>query len=348
MLAVLAAPASAAPALHVIPFPGTPDASPLSQVIFSSLKPAELRSVSVTGASSGSHPGRLIALPDGAGTAFVPDAPFAAGERVSVSAALASPAAGTASGDPGAHDARFSFTMAVPADAGLPTPRLRSERAPGWPTGRRARPATAHPELPVGARAPPAGHQRHLQRRATAPGDIFLAPSTIGGSGPMILDGQGPPGVVPPRAGGASNLEVQHYQGQPVLTWWQGNIFRATASTGGRDHEPLLPDREGPARRNGYSADLHEFQLTPQGTALIDAYVPVAGQSEQRRRARRNGTVMDCVIQELDIKTGQVLWEWHALGHVPLSASHATPEPLEPATTTSTSTRSSSCRTATC
>ena len=28
------------------------------------------------------------------------------------------------------------------------------------------------------------------------------------------------------------------------------------------------------------------------------------------------------VIQELDIRTNQVLWEWHALGHVPLRASH--------------------------
>ena len=28
---------------------------------------------------------------------------------------------------------------------------------------------------------------------------------------------------------------------------------------------------------------------------------------------------MDCVIQELDVRTDRLLWEWHALGHVPLS-----------------------------
>src|SRR6202035_1160925 len=34
---------------------------------------------------------------------------------------------------------------------------------------------------------------------------------------------------------------------------------------------------------------------------------------------------MDSVIQELDVRTGQLLWEWHVLGHVPLSASYAKP-----------------------
>jgi hypothetical protein len=33
--------------------------------------------------------------------------------------------------------------------------------------------------------------------------------------------------------------------------------------------------------------------------------------------------LLDSIIQELDIATGQVLWEWHAYGHVPVSASSA-------------------------
>ena len=28
------------------------------------------------------------------------------------------------------------------------------------------------------------------------------------------------------------------------------------------------------------------------------------------------------MIQEVDIKSGKVLWEWHSLGHVPLTASY--------------------------
>ena len=35
-----------------------------------------------------------------------------------------------------------------------------------------------------------------------------------------------------------------------------------------------------------------------------------------------NGVITDSVVQEIDIKTGLVMWEWHALGHIPLSESH--------------------------
>ena len=31
-----------------------------------------------------------------------------------------------------------------------------------------------------------------------------------------------------------------------------------------------------------------------------------------------NGILSDAVVQEIDMKTGLVMWEWHALGHVPL------------------------------
>ncbi len=30
----------------------------------------------------------------------------------------------------------------------------------------------------------------------------------------------------------------------------------------------------------------------------------------------------DSVIQEIDVETGLVMWEWHALGHIPISESH--------------------------
>ena len=35
-----------------------------------------------------------------------------------------------------------------------------------------------------------------------------------------------------------------------------------------------------------------------------------------------NGVLTDSVVQEIDIKTGLVMWEWHALGHVALSESN--------------------------
>ena len=39
-------------------------------------------------------------------------------------------------------------------------------------------------------------------------------------------------------------------------------------------------------------------------------------------RGKSNGVLTDSIIQEIDIKTGLVMWEWHALGHIPLSESN--------------------------
>jgi hypothetical protein len=36
-------------------------------------------------------------------------------------------------------------------------------------------------------------------------------------------------------------------------------------------------------------------------------------------------SAVDCVVQEVDIRTGLVMWEWHALGHVPLTDSYSKP-----------------------
>ena len=60
--------------------------------------------------------------------------------------------------------------------------------------------------------------------------------------------------------------------------------------------------------------DLHEFLVTPQGDAYIVGVSPV-------HYPGRREPLMDAVVQEIDIKTGLVLFEWHALDHVPISES---------------------------
>jgi hypothetical protein len=64
---------------------------------------------------------------------------------------------------------------------------------------------------------------------------------------------------------------------------------------------------------------MHEFQLTPRGTALIDVDSLVRADLSSVG-GPADGFVSDCLVQELDVRTGQLLWEWHMLGHVPLSA----------------------------
>ena len=111
---------------------------------------------------------------------------------------------------------------------------------------------------------------------------------------------------------------MQTYAGQPVLTWWEG------IATGGRGTgEGVIADasyrviarvRTG----NGVRMDLHEFTLTPRGTALVIAYHDRARDLRAWGGSKR-GRVTDGVVQEIDVATGRVLFQWNAMGSVPLT-----------------------------
>jgi hypothetical protein len=80
---------------------------------------------------------------------------------------------------------------------------------------------------------------------------------------------------------------------------------------------------------NGHTLDLHEFLLTPRGTALVTIY------SRARRDLRSLGGLADAqvtegIVQEIDVETGKVLFEWHSLDHVEPSESYRKP-PTDPA-----------------
>ena len=119
----------------------------------------------------------------------------------------------------------------------------------------------------------------------------------------------------------AADFQVQRYRGRPVITWWQGY-----SGAGLGYGEDVIDDSS--YRRlaivhgtNGLSADLHEFQLTSRGTALITAYYPVYWDASSVGGARRQ-IVLDSVVQEIDVKTGLPLFQWDSLDHVPLRDSY--------------------------
>ena len=62
-----------------------------------------------------------------------------------------------------------------------------------------------------------------------------------------------------------------------MLTWWQGEIVAGHGQ--GEDvidsprYTPIATVHAG----NGLYADLHDFQITPQGTAWITAFEPQHG-----------------------------------------------------------------------
>src|SRR6185437_9417426 len=69
------------------------------------------------------------------------------------------------------------------------------------------------------------------------------------------------------------------------------------------------------------SGDLHEFELTPRGTALITAYKTVKG-SLASIGGPKNAKIADSIVQEVDVATGKVLFTWHSIGHVGIDESY--------------------------
>ena len=158
-----------------------------------------------------------------------------------------------------------------------------------------------------------------------APGDLFLAPYQGKGTpGPMITDQEGNLVWFKPLPSGesATNLKVVQLDGQPALTWWQGRILEVGFGQGewvlaNSSYQQIGHVRAG----NGYHADLHEIRVEPNGTAWIDAFDPIH-MNLSSLHGESNGVLTDSVVQEIDIKTGLVMWEWHALGNIPISESH--------------------------
>lgn len=201
--------------------------------------------------------------------------------------------------------------------AGLPRiaaaePWLETKTAAGPVQGFHSRPMLQPPTLAIATR-PAAG----------APSYLFVAPFTGPGQhGPMIVDDRGE--VVwfhPLENASATTFRVQLYRGKPVLTWWQGQISNAGIGAGvgviyDSSYRQVAQVRAG----NGYQADLHEFLLTPQGSALISAYNPVPADLSSLGGPAA-GTVVDSIVQEVDVATGRVLFEWHSLDHVALAES---------------------------
>jgi hypothetical protein len=164
-----------------------------------------------------------------------------------------------------------------------------------------------------------------------APGYVFVAVKKgTGQDGPMIMDNQGRL-VWFSKDRYATDFKVQTYKGEPVLTWWQGGIVAGH----GEGEYVIFDSSYREVRRvkagNGYKGDLHEFSITPRDTALLTIYnesrtdlSPIGG--------RRDGPVWDGIAQEIDLETGEVLFEWRSLDHVGVGESYRGPEddPEEP------------------
>jgi hypothetical protein len=300
--------------LRVSPLPDSLDAPPHAQISLVGVPRSRLAQISVSGSISGGHSGRVEAYSQGDGASFLPTRPFWPGEIVTVHGRLLA----RGRWQPFA----FRFTVSSPDPLAPTKPGKRSEGSPGEVQHFHSAPTLNAPAIQVttGSGQSPSSY-------------LFAAPySGPGGYGPMIFDDTG--GLVwfdpLPTGTYATNLQVQSYNGQPALTWWQGRILEQGFGEGeemvaNSSYQVVDHVRAG----NGELADLHDFHIYPNGTALLTDFVPIHCNLTSVG-GPQDGAVTDSDFQEVDLRTGLVRREWTSVDHVALAESYSSPYGVTP------------------
>ncbi len=311
--------------VQAFPSPGTLAAMPATAITFRGLDPGAARSVQVTGSASGAHSVALHAQRDGQGVTLQPRVAFTPGEHVTVRGLA------VAGGD-GDH---FSFTVARPAtdhrfeqldkDGFVAHQSVAAEGTAGTTKAARAAagpPYRSRPDLvpPVIVPSTPGN--------GTAPGLLLTTPIFSKGGGAMIMGDTGQPywykPVRPDLAVG--DLERVRYHGQDALVWFEGfapygpGSYRGVWTLVDSKYHKIATIRAA----NGMQADIHDIDLTSSGKAYIDIYNPVT-LDLSAFGGSRTANVLEFVIQEVDIATGDLVFEWHSLNSFPVTDSY---EPL--------------------
>ena len=122
--------------------------------------------------------------------------------------------------------------------------------------------------------------------------------------GPMILRADGKLLWYEPRPDKVHDLKVIQVNGQPALAFWQrghGGSYLLLDE----HYRPIGRVRAG----RGRGTDLHELVVTASGEAWVSANV-------------KRGSIVEYVVQRVDLATGRVLFEWRSLDHVKPSDSY--------------------------
>ncbi|KAJ5646388.1 hypothetical protein N7490_002760 [Penicillium lividum] len=154
----------------------------------------------------------------------------------------------------------------------------------------------------------------------------FLAPrgDSVPHPGPMILDAQGELIYKKYNWGTTQDFKVQHFKGEDYVTYWQGD------------------EEDGHGRGSWYMldstytakyiispvgillGDLHDIQITVNDTALLTIYEPIPADLTSVGGPEL-GWLYEGVVQEIDITTGELLFEWRSSHTYPPETSY---EPL--------------------
>ena len=164
-----------------------------------------------------------------------------------------------------------------------------------------------------------------------SPGDFRAnVPSAKQSSAVIMTDGGQ---LVWSGPAGATNLRSTSYKGSPVLLYWRG-VTTVGGNTGHGYGNVTLLDRRyeevltvcpklGLVVPKGdpvhpCDADFHEAFVTARDTLLVSVYNATPADLSAVG-GPKDGWVFDCLVVEIEPESGDVLFRWSALEHVPIS-----------------------------
>ncbi|KAH9903522.1 Arylsulfotransferase-domain-containing protein [Xylariomycetidae sp. FL2044] len=154
-------------------------------------------------------------------------------------------------------------------------------------------------------------------------GHYLIAPKgkIVSHPGPVIVDARGELVWASHSYGIVTDLRVQEFNGEHYLTFWSGP--HGTSNGYGRGLYYMLDSSYEVFRTfepvgEGLMGDLHEFHITKDGTVLMTAYNPVPADLTSLGGPSK-GWALDGIFQEIDIASGDLLFEWSSMQHVALN-----------------------------
>lgn len=119
------------------------------------------------------------------------------------------------------------------------------------------------------------------------------------------------------------DFKTQTYKGQPVLTFWSGELLNGF----GRGsyyvlNQSYVEIAHFQANRFGNDmGDIHEFTITSDDTALVPIYHAIPWDLTETGGIE-DAWLFENTFQEINIETGETVFEWNASTHVSINESY--------------------------
>lgn len=148
---------------------------------------------------------------------------------------------------------------------------------------------------------------------------MTLDGESVSNPGPMIVDMKGNLIWKSDDFGMSMNAKIQTYQGRDYITFWAGDKLQESGLGMYYMLDPSYEVAHTVSAVGDVRGDLHEFKITPEGSALITIYDRIRMDFEfyaTETELGEDDVLVDGIFQEIDIATGKLLFEWRASDHL--------------------------------